>query len=242
MKKTILTIISLVIFTIGSAYSQDLQNILDKYFESAGQQKLLTLKTMVTSGKTLQMGMEMPFKTYQKRPYKSRLEVEIQGAKMVMGFDGESGWAIQPWTGSEDPIDLSGMELGSVKELADLDGPLWDYEKKGHQLELVGKEEFSGTEVYVLKLTRKDGEASTFYVDSKEYVTLKMVTKTVAEGQEIEMEMHMSDYRVVDGIKYPFTTEQRMNGQVYMTIKIENVSLNEQISDDLFNKPGASSR
>jgi outer membrane lipoprotein-sorting protein len=159
-----------------------------------------------------------------------------------MAFDGENGWAIQPWTGSEDPIDLSGMELGSVKELADLDGPLWDYDKKGHQLELVGKEDLSGTEVYVLKLTRNEGETSTFYVDSKEYVTLKMVTKAVAQGQEIEMEMHMSDYRVVDGIKYPFTTEQRMNGQVYMTIKIEDVSLNEQISDDLFSKPAASNQ
>ena len=52
------------------------------------------------------------------------------------------GWAIQPWTGSADPIDIVGQELGSVKELADLDGAMWDYEKKGHQLELVGTDEF----------------------------------------------------------------------------------------------------
>ena len=31
-----------------------------------------------------------------------------------------------------------------------------------------------------------------------------MVNKTVTEGQEVEMEMHMSDYQEVDGIKYPF--------------------------------------
>jgi len=61
MKKTIITIISLAIFTVGSTYAQDLQEILDKYFETAGQKKLLTLKTLVFSGKTLQMGMEMPF-------------------------------------------------------------------------------------------------------------------------------------------------------------------------------------
>ena len=35
--------------------------------------------------------MEMPFKTYQKRPNKSRMEIEIQGSKMVMAFDGENG-------------------------------------------------------------------------------------------------------------------------------------------------------
>lgn len=237
MKKIIITFISLALLTVGSAYAQDLQKILDQYFETAGQKKLLTIKTMVSSGRTLQMGTEMPFKTYQKRPNKSRLEIEIQGAKMVMAFDGENGWAIQPWTGSEEPIDLAGMELGSVKEMADLDGALWDYEKKGHQLELVGKDDFSGTEVYVLKLTRKEGDISTFFVDSKKYVTLKMVNKSVIEGQEIEMEMHMSDYQEVDGIKYPFTTEQRMNGQVFMTIKIEEVTFNEELADDLFSKP-----
>ena len=237
MKKTIITIISLAIFNVGSTYAQDLQEILDKYFETAGQKKLLTLKTLVFSGKTLQMGMEMPFKTYQKRPNKSRMEVEIQGTMMVMAYDGENGWAIQPWTGSADPIDLVGPELRSVKELADLDGAMWDYEKKGHQLELVGKDELEGTEVYVLKLTRKDGDISTFYVDSKKFVTLKMVNKTVIEGQEIEIEMHMSNYQEVEGITYPFTTEQRMNSQVFMTIKIEEVSFNQELEDDMFTKP-----
>jgi len=158
---------------------------------------------------------------------------------MVMAFDGENGWAIQPWTGSEEPIDLSGMELGSAKEMAKFDGPLWDYEKYGHQLELVGKENLSGTEVYVLKLTKKEGDISTFYVDSEKYVTLKMVNKTVVQGQEVEIEMYMSDYREVDGIKYPFTTEQRMNGEVFMTIKIEEVSYNTELADDLFNKPAS---
>ena len=64
----------------------------------------------------------------------------------------------------------------------------------------------------------------------------------VVEGQEVEMEMHMSDYQDVDGIKYPFTTEQRMNGQVFMTIKIEEVSFNEDLPDDLFAKPASATQ
>lgn len=240
MKKTIIILISLTIFSAGPIFAQDLQKILDKYFETAGQQKLLTIKSLVSSGKTIQMGMEMPFTTYQKRPNKSRLEIEIEGSKMVMAFDGQNGWAIQPWTGSTDPIDLHGMELASVKELSDLDGALWDYEKKGHQLELMGKEAFEGNEVYVLKLTRKDGDISTFYVDAEKFVTLKMVNKAVLEGQEVVIEMHMKDYQEIDGIKYPFTTEQRMNGQVFMTIKIEGVSFNEELADDFFTKPAPS--
>ncbi|MCK4855588.1 MAG: hypothetical protein KAT31_15020, partial [Bacteroidales bacterium] len=63
MEKTILIIISLAIFTVGSTYAQDLQEILDKYFETIGQEKILKVETIVSTGKTLQMGMEMPFKT-----------------------------------------------------------------------------------------------------------------------------------------------------------------------------------
>jgi outer membrane lipoprotein-sorting protein len=239
MKKTIIAIISSAIFTMGSAYAQDLQEILDKYFETAGQKKLLTVKTLVSSGNMLQMGMEMPFKTYLKRPNKSRLEVDIQGTQMVMAYDGENGWAIQPWTGSTDPVDLVGLEFRSVKEMADLDGAMWDYETKGHQLELVGTDELEGTEVYVLKLTRKDGDISTFYVDSEKFVTLKMVNKTIAEGQEIEMEMYMSNYQEVESIKYPYTTEQRMNGQTITIINIEEVKFDEEIDEAMFLKPEA---
>ncbi len=136
MKKTIITIISLAIFTVGSAYAQDLQKILDKYFKTIGQEKILKVETIVSTGRTLQMGMEMPFKTITKRPNKAYMEVDIQGVKMVMAFDGKNGWAIQPWTGSADPIDLVGPELRPVKEISDMDGGLWNYEEKGHQLEL----------------------------------------------------------------------------------------------------------
>ena len=136
MKKTILVIISLAIFTVGSAYAQDLQEILDKYFETIGQEKLLKVKTQVTIGKTLQMGMEMPFKTMSKRPNKAYITVDMQGVKMVMAFDGENGWAIQPWTGSAEPVDLLGPELRPMREMSDMDGSLWNYVEKGHQIEL----------------------------------------------------------------------------------------------------------
>ncbi len=117
MQKTILAIISIAVLTMGSVHAQDLQNILDKHFESIGQQKILKVQTQVTTGKTIQMGMEMPIRIITKRPNKAYMEVEIQGSKMTMAFDGENGWAIQPWTGSTEPIDLAGEELRPLKEI-----------------------------------------------------------------------------------------------------------------------------
>ncbi len=237
MKKTILILISIAIFTVGSAYAQDLQKILDKYFETIGQEKLLKVQTQVTIGKTLQMGMEMPFKTMSKRPNKAYMEVEIQGAKMVMAFDGENGWAIQPWTGSAEPVDLQGPELRPMREMSDMDGSLWNYVEKGHQIELLGTEEMEGTEVYVLKLTRKDGDISNYYLDSEKYVMLKLSYKMVVNGQETEMIALMSNFQDVEGYIMPFTTEQRFDGQTGMTITFDEVKFNVDIDDTIFVKP-----
>jgi outer membrane lipoprotein-sorting protein len=131
MKRTLIALISLAAFALGPANSQDVNEILDKYFETIGQKTLADIETMVATGKSMQMGMEMPFKTIQKRPNKALLEVEVQDAKMLMGYDGENGWMVAPWLGPE-PIDLVGSDLSSLLEMSDMDGYLWNYEEKGH--------------------------------------------------------------------------------------------------------------
>jgi outer membrane lipoprotein-sorting protein len=237
MKKTIFAILSLAVLTMGSAYAQDLQEILDKYFETIGQENLLKVKSQISTGKILQMGMEMPFKAITKRPNKSYLEMEIQGAMMKQAYDGENGWMIAPWTGSADPIDLSGPEARSVKEMADMDGNLWNYEEKGHQLELVGTEEMEGAEVYFLKLTKEGGDVDHYFIDTDNFVVMKMTSKIVINGQETKMEILFSNYRDVKGVLVPFTTEQRFDGQTGMTVNIEEVKINEEIDDAIFLKP-----
>ena len=89
---------------------KNLQEILDTHFETIGQENLADVKTMVSTGMTLQMGMEMPFKFITKRPDKALLEVDIQGAKMQQAYDGENGWMVAPWTGSAEPIRCLGCD------------------------------------------------------------------------------------------------------------------------------------
>ena len=183
------------------------------------------------------MGMEMPFKMTFKRPKKLYLEVDLQGTKMVQGYDGENGWMIAPWTGSAEPIDIAGAELQQLDENADMDGKLWNYKEKGSELELIGTEDMEGTEVFVLKLTTKEGNIDTYYMDSENYVILKSKSKTVMQGSEVEVETLMSNFQEVDGYIMPYTTEQRFGGQVGMTMNIETVEYNVKVDDSIFAKP-----
>jgi outer membrane lipoprotein-sorting protein len=238
MRKIIIAIAGAVILCMGSAYAQDLQKILDKHFKAIGQEKILKVQTLVSTGIIGQMGMEMPFKTITKRPDKAYMEMDFEGTQIIMAFDGVNGWAVQPWTGSSEPVDLVGSELRPIKVLSDLDGSLWNYQEKEHQLELMGTEEMEGTEVYVLKLSKKDGDIIYYYLDSENYVISKMRYNIEVNGQETEMVALMSNFQVVDGYTVPFRTEQKFDGQTGMIITYEQVTFNEEIDDTIFLKPG----
>ncbi len=240
MRTRLFSLLTLTIFSVGLLRAQDVQKILDAHFDVIGQKNLSKVKTMVITGKIVQQGMEMPFKTITKRPDKAYIEAEVQGTKMKQGWDGQNGWMIAPWTGSADPIDLSGPDVRGLKDAADLDGPLYNYEEKGSTLELTGKEDLEGTEVYVLKLTRKDGNIDYFYMDAENYVILKLVSKTIINGSETEIETHMSNYQEVEGYVLPFTQEQTFDGQPGLSMNFEKVSFNDEIDDGIFKKPVSS--
>lgn len=237
MKKKIFSLLLLAASAGPFLYAQDAGKILESYFETIGQDKLIKVNSVSATGKISQMGMEMPFRTVAKRPGMGYLEAEFQGTLMKMGYDGENGWMIAPWSGSAEPIDLAGPDVKQVKDIGDIDSPLWNWKEKGHQLEYAGSEDMEGSRVHVLKLTKDDGDIVDFYIDADNNVVLKTKTKIVVNESEIEVETFLSNYQEVDGIIQPFTIESRMGGQTTSTITIEEVKYDEKIDDAMFVKP-----
>ena len=115
--KKLITLITFLSFFVSGIIAQDLEEILDTYFETIGQEKLLEYNTMTAKGKSIQQGMETDFSLWQKRPDSFRIEVDIQGATMVQVYDGENGWYIAPWTGSIDPVEIDDFQLKALKFL-----------------------------------------------------------------------------------------------------------------------------
>jgi len=227
----------MAILAIVPVAAQDINQILENYFETIGQEKLVKVKTIESKGKIIQMGMEMPFRTVSKRPYMGYLEAEFQGSMMKMGYDGEIGWMVAPWSGSAEPIDLSGPDVQQIRDIGDIEGPLWNWEEKGHQLEYSGSEDMEGTKVHVLKLNRKDGDIINFYIDADNFVVLKTKSTMFVNDSEMEVETFLSNYQDIEGIIKPFTIESRMGGQTTQTISMEEVLFDGDFEDSLFSKP-----
>jgi hypothetical protein len=56
-------------------------------------------------------------------------------------------------------------------------------------------------------------------------------------GNEMESDTYYSNYSMVEGIAVPGKIETKMKDQLMGTLVIENVELNTELDDTLFEKP-----
>lgn len=235
-KAGLIALVVLLCATVVSA--QTLDEVLAKNYKArGGLDRLKSKKTVKLTGKMMMGGMELPLVVINKRPNLYRSEVTVQGQKIVQAYDGKSGWMINPMMGSSDPIDVPAAELKAMKEQADFDGYLIGWKEKGHKLELVGKEEIEGADAYHIKVTTKDTTVRHVYVDADSYLEIQQKGKYPAQGKEIEITTSMGNYKMVDSLMVPFSTEGKADGKPFQQLMVEKVEFDVPVADSIFAKP-----
>lgn len=236
----------LVAGLVGAAASaQTADELIEKNLQATGgKEKIEAVKSMRMTGKLVAMqGMEIPMIMEYKDPDKLRSEVTLQGMTMVQAYDGKSGWKIEPFMGKKDPEPMSADEVKQAQEQLDSMAPLSKYKEKGHTLEYVGKEDLEGTPVHKLKMTRKSGDVAYIYLDAESHLMVKMAGKTKVQGQEVESESTMGDYKAVDGILYPHSVETQIKGMpAKMVMTFSKIEVNPAIDDSRFVMPAVAKK
>jgi len=237
-------VVSAIFFLAGiinpviHAQDNDLERIIKDYFRTIGQDKIVEIETALASGTTVQYGEETAFKQIQKKPDKAYLEVLLSDGQILkQGYDGKTGWMQASWMGSSEPVELTGPDLKTIKEMGNIEGDLWNWKEKGHKLKMTGQEDLDSSQVYHLILNKSDGDIDELFIDVNNHLLHKMLRKTMINGSEVNVEIHFDDYRNIEGILLPFTVEQYFNGQLGMTVIIKEVKFNVEIEDNLFTKP-----
>jgi outer membrane lipoprotein-sorting protein len=239
LRKCLLSLMALAALAWPAA-AQNVDEIIAKNIQAhGGLEKLKAVKAMRMTGKiSLGQGLEAPAVIEQKRPNSFRLELTLQGLTLVQAYDGKAGWQIIPFGGKKDPEPMGEDELKAAAEQADFDGPLVEYKEKGHQVELLGKEQVEGTDTYKLKVTLKNGDVRYLYLDTDSYLEIKSEGKRTVRGTEVEGETAIGDYKEVGGLLLPHSIEAGAKGVPQkQKITIEKVELNPTIDDSRFKMP-----
>lgn len=210
-----------------------------KYVEAiGGRARMDAVKTRRASGKmVMEGGMELPVAIELKRPNKFRSDSTFQGMTMTQAYDGAVGWMIMPFAGKTDPEKMSPEQIKLVESQSDMDGPLVDYQKKGHQVEYLGKDDFEGSPTYKLKVAQKTGEIEYYYLDVDSYLPIAIKGKREFMGSPIEYEMTLGDYKAVDGMLLPHSMVYKSGPAGGGTVVIEKIETNPDLADSRFTMP-----
>jgi hypothetical protein len=230
----------LVLLSGGTAAgAQTADDLIARYVKTiGGMQRIDSARTIRRVGKYVGGGgFEADVVQENKRGGMLRTEFSLQGMTQVTAYDGKAGWKIDPFGGKKDAESLSEEEMHGVLIDSDFDEPLINYRAKGSKAEFIGMDQFEGTDVYKVKLTLRNGDVRTYFLDIDSYVPIKIEETQMIRGSAREMETTLGDYKPVSGWYVPYALEMGMKGQDKQKITFSRIELNVPIDDGRFVRP-----
>ncbi|HEV7573957.1 MAG TPA: hypothetical protein VGQ21_20880 [Thermoanaerobaculia bacterium] len=240
MSKKLLLSLCAVLLTV-SAFGQTADELLDKNLKAmGGKEKLKAIQSMRMTGKMKMGPMEAPITIVKARPSEMRVDFTIQGMTGTSAYDGSTGWNLMPFMGNKDPQKMTEEQLKDMRVEADFDGSTFDYKAKGNKVEYVGKVDTEGTPTYKLHVTTKEGKESNIYLDAESYLVIRTEATRNVQGQDLEMETSIGDYKTVDGLTMPYSMESHVKGKEAaggQSITIEKIEIDPKVDAAMFKMP-----
>ena len=204
-----------------------------------GLEKLHGIKTLRMTG-TMSLGNDAAAPTVLEfqRPSMVRWQFTVDGQTAIQAYDGKTAWVIMPFSGDNEPHEMSAEDRKGIALQADIDGPLVDAEKKGNKITLVGRDKPDGRDAWKLKITTSDGDERFVFLDAKTYLQFLTVTERTVEGRRLEIVNRIGDYRDVDGVKLPHSFEAGAEGvPESQVLHFDRIEINIPIDDARFAMP-----
>ncbi|HVF36051.1 MAG TPA: hypothetical protein VND91_12075 [Candidatus Saccharimonadia bacterium] len=216
--------------------------LIDTHIEArGGREKLRAIESRHSTGKMIFTGdnaIELGLSEIVTRDGRIRNEISLQGMNGIQAYDGTEAWQISPFQGRKDPDRMSDDDAKGLLDSLDIDGPLVDYQAKGHAVSYLGTEDVDGTDAHKLKLVEKDGDIKYIYLDPDYFLEIRETVQRKVRGVEQEYESDLGNYEQVAGVYMPFSIESGpKGGNKNQKIVLEKVEVNAAVDDESFHFP-----
>ena len=226
-------------FIVTAVQAQTADEVIQKYSTAVGGLDAFNaVKTVKMTGNVSVQGMDLPLTIQIVNRKAMRSDVQVMGQMIINSYKDGKGWTVNPLAGANSATEVTGTALYDLQNQSMIASPLMDYKARGNQAELEGQEDVEGIKCYKIKLTRKeDGKASTYFINTSDYLPIKFVESKEMQGQEFDVESYFSDYKDFNGMKFSMTRTQKVEGQVLQEIKMTDIQFNVDIDDKIFDMP-----
>jgi outer membrane lipoprotein-sorting protein len=171
---------------------------------------------------------------WAKAPGSFRRTMDIPGYGQVETvLDGDNGWEKNPDSGthamSKTDLAVAQRDHSFYREVR--------LKELYSKMQTAGTDKVQGRAVYIVEATPAAGPAEKLYFDTESGLLVKHDFERVTlEDGIVQYEMLFKDYRDVDGLKLPFTIEQRSPDNT-MIFKFAQITNNAPLTDSAFAKP-----
>lgn len=200
-----------------------------------GRERMGKLKAMRQTGsvRIVEMGMTGTVTTAAAPPRNVLARIDLAGiGKIDRGVSGDVAWEVSPMSGARV---MSGPERDQTLRDATFNADL-RWKELFPRAELAGVVEFAGQQAYKVVLTAADGDAQTRYFAKD--TLLPVGSEKVARSQmgDIPGVEIQSDWREVDGIKYPHKVQIKQGPQT-IEVTLDRIEHDPQLDPATFALP-----
>jgi outer membrane lipoprotein-sorting protein len=209
------------------------ESVVNNYLAAiGGKNKLSAIKDMSMKATGSVQGQEVVFSREYKMPDKFKLQVTLPS------MDNK---AVQEIVMNGDSVSIQRMGQ-NIPATAETKAALKDemhlfpeeqFLTDNYQLSLQGIESVNGQDAYVLEVTNPQGNTSTVYYNTTTGLKMKEVAERPGAMGTTTTTTY-SDYKEVNGIKFPFTMTTDAAGGMNMEMKVTDLKVNSGLSDTDF--------
>jgi len=207
--------------------------------EATGGAALAKIESLafIASGKLFTPQGEFPLDVRLQLVFPDRLwmDVNLPFGAIQQGYDGTSAWVASP----QGTMDLPSNQTAQAQRGIDLVGGLGVYRQAltGKLAALfVGEEEVGGKKVLAVEWNAMAGKVKLYFDPETRLLVGARYRQTTLEGV-FDTEQRWSDFRAVDGVRFPFHWVTYRDGAKFSEQTILEVKLNTKPDPSLFAKP-----
>lgn len=212
--------------------------VLNRYVEAVGGRAAIAkLKSRVMRGtREASQGRSWPMEITVEEPDKYLMVIQVpQQGEIRLGSNGTTAWV----KGAQGPRELNASELITLRQNIELSKAIKISEPFPKMI-VTGKEKVGAVETYVLEYRPANAVIEKLFFDVQTGLLLRRLTIRDTVLLPIPEQIDFEDYRIVDGVKLPFTIRiSNIDTYFSLTRKLTEIKHNVTVDDAQFNMPPA---
>ncbi|MCP3961913.1 MAG: DUF1579 domain-containing protein [bacterium] len=236
-RATVLIAGLILVAAAAPATAETLEAVVGKHIEArGGTDAWKAVETLEVTGTYTAFSQVGPFTMRRARDRRVRLDCHWNEHPVSIGYDGEDAWQINPMFQIAWAQHIRGLDRQVLMLDVDFATPLFDYQDRGYEAELLGAGDVEGQEVIQVKLTRPDGFDETWSLDPETYLEVARDSPGSDFGRPERQRTYFDDFRQVGDLKVPFYVESQWYTRTRV-MEADEVTVNVEVDDGVFSVP-----